>query len=79
MVEALAGVAQWVEHRPMTLKVASSVPGQGAFTDCGSGPAVGDMQEASNQCHSCTLMFLSLSLSLSSLSLKINKTLKKKP
>ena len=32
---ALAGVAQWTEHRPVNQRVASSIPGQGTCLGCG--------------------------------------------
>ena len=35
---ALAGVAQWIEHWPVTQKVAGSIPSQGTFLSCGPGP-----------------------------------------
>ena len=36
---ALAGVAQWVEHRSVNQKVAGSIPGQGTCLRCGLGPS----------------------------------------
>ena len=35
---ALAGVAQWTEHRPLNQRVASSIPSQGTCLGCGPGP-----------------------------------------
>ena len=35
---ALAGVAQWIEHRPVNQRVASSIPSQGTCLGCGPGP-----------------------------------------
>ena len=34
---ALAGVAQWIERRPVNQTVAGSIPGQGTCLDCGPG------------------------------------------
>ena len=61
----LAGVAQWIDHRPMNPKVTGSIPGQGPCLGCGPGPqlVVCKMQ----------LVDVSLSFSLPPLSLKINK------
>ena len=69
----LTGVAQWVEHCSLNQKAASSIPGQGTCLGYWPGPRVGGVQEATNRCFSCTLMFLFLSFSSLSLSLKINK------
>ena len=38
---ALAGVAQWMEHRPVHQKVTSSIPSQGTCLGCGPGPHLG--------------------------------------
>ena len=38
---ALAGVTQWVEHRPANWKVASLIPGQGTCLGCRPGPQLG--------------------------------------
>ena len=38
---ALAGVAQWIESRPVERKVAGSVPGQGTCRGCRLGPQLG--------------------------------------
>ena len=35
---ALAGVAQWIEHRPVNQRVASLIPSQGTCLGCGPGP-----------------------------------------
>ena len=67
----LAGVAQWLEPWPVNQKVTNLIPSQRTFLGCGSGSLAGGMQEATDQCMSCTLTFLSLSFSLpSSLSKK---------
>ena len=62
---ALAGIAQWIEHRPSNQRVTSLIPRQGSCLDCGPGPSRGHVRR------NHTLMFLS-SPSLP-LSLKINK------
>ena len=59
---AVAGVAQWIEHQPANLNVASSIPSQGTCLGC----LIGDVREATNRCFSGTSMFLSLSFFLSS-------------
>ena len=38
---ALAGVAQWIDCRPMNGKVSSSIPDQGARLGRGPGPQLG--------------------------------------
>ena len=38
---ALAGVAPWIEHWPVNLRVAGSIPSQGTCLGCGPGPQVG--------------------------------------
>ena len=38
MGEALAGVAQWVEHQPANGKVEGSIPSQGTCLGCGPDP-----------------------------------------
>ena len=38
---ALAGVAQWIEHRPLSQKVAGLIPSQGTYLGCGPGPQLG--------------------------------------
>ena len=35
---ALAGVAQWIECRPVNPRVAGSIPSQGTCLDCWPGP-----------------------------------------
>ena len=35
---ALAGVAQWIERRPVNQRVASTIPSQGTCLGCGPGP-----------------------------------------
>ena len=39
--QALAGVAQWIEHWPANQKVTSSIPSQGTCLGCGPGPQLG--------------------------------------
>ena len=41
---APAGVAQWIECRPVNQKVASSIPSQGTFLGCGPGPRLGALE-----------------------------------
>ena len=36
--KALAGMAQWIEHRPMNQRVAGSIPRQDTSLGCGPGP-----------------------------------------
>ena len=36
--KALAGVAQWNEHKPLNLKVPGLIPSQGTCLGCGPGP-----------------------------------------
>ena len=38
---ALAGVTQWIEHRPVNQRVAGSTPSQGTGLGCGAGSPVG--------------------------------------
>ena len=38
---ALAGVAQWIEHRPVNQGVTGSIPGSGASLGFGMGPQWG--------------------------------------
>ena len=35
---ALAGVAQWIKHRPVNQRVTSSIPSQGTCLGSGPGP-----------------------------------------
>ena len=60
---ALAGVAQWIEHRPVNQRVIGSIPSQGPGR-------VGSSRGRTRGNH--TLMLLSLSPSLP-LCLKVNK------
>ena len=39
---ALAGVAQWIECRPVNQGVTGSIPTQGTSLGCGSGPQQGE-------------------------------------
>ena len=63
---ALAGVAQWIEHRPANQRVTHAIPSQGTCLACRPGP----QYRACERHH--TLMFPSLSPSFP-LSLKIKK------
>ena len=36
--EALAGVAQWIEHSPANQKITGSIPSQGTCLGCRYGP-----------------------------------------
>ena len=38
IILALAGVAQWIECRPVNRRVTGSIPTQGTFLGCGPGP-----------------------------------------
>ena len=72
IVLVLAGVAQWIERQPVNQKVTSLIPSQGTGLGCGPGPwlRVGDRQPIDvSLSHQC----FSLSFSLPSPSLKINK------
>ena len=40
-MKALAGVAQWMEHQPVSQKVTGSVPHQGTCVGFGPGPQLG--------------------------------------
>ena len=40
-IAALAGVAQWIEHRPANQRTAGSIPSQGTCLGCGPGPRLG--------------------------------------
>ena len=70
----LAGVAQWIEHQPVNLKVAGSFPGRGTCPGCWPGPQLGACERQpidisfTHQCFSPSLAF----------SLKINKAFLKK-
>ena len=44
--DALAHVAQWIEHQPANQKVAGSIPGQGTCLGCEPGPQLGGTQKA---------------------------------
>ena len=80
VTQALAGVAQWIEHWPTNQKVTGSIPSQGTCLGCGPGPWLGGMREATD-CFSHTSMFLSVSLptSLPSKSKKKQKKPQKPP
>ena len=41
LMHALAGVAQWIEHRPANWKVTSLIPSQGTCLDCRPVPQLG--------------------------------------
>ena len=38
---ALAGVALWIEHRPMNQRVAGLIPSHGTYLGCGPDPQLG--------------------------------------
>ena len=38
---SLAGVAQWIERRPVSQKVTGSIPSQATCLGCGPGPQLG--------------------------------------
>ena len=40
-IQALAIVAQWIEHRPENQRVAGLIPSQGTCLGCGPGPQEG--------------------------------------
>ena len=46
-LQALAGVAQWIERRPANQRVASSIPSQGTCLGCGPSAQLGacEMQQ----------------------------------
>ena len=60
-----------LEHPLMHRNVAGSIPREDTYLGCGRDPQLGSIQEATNQCFSLQLMFLSLFLLL-------QKQLKKK-
>ena len=72
---AMTGVAFLVEHHPTKRKVTSGISHQGTCLGSRFGPQSGRVQEATSQCFSLTLLFLSLSFSLPSLFSK-NKEVK---
>ena len=45
---ALAGVVQWIEHRPSNQRVVSSIPSQGTCLGCGPGPQLGGGAQEAN-------------------------------
>ena len=67
----------WIEHWPVNRKVTGSILSQGTCLGFGPVSHLEAVQEATSQCFSLTLMFLSLSLSLPPLFLKMNKIFKK--
>ena len=70
---ALAGVAQWIEHRPVNREAAGLIPSQGTLLGCGPGPLLG-LCERQPIDVSLTQGCFSPSLSPSlPLSLKVNK------
>ena len=74
----LAGVAQWIECWPASQKALGSILGQGTCLCCGPGPQFGGMGEATDWCFfSCQCFSPSFS-PCPPLSLKINKSLKKR-
>ena len=56
----MAGVAQWIECRPVNQRVSCSIPSQGTCLGCRLGPQMGCMRG------NHILMFLSLSFSFPS-------------
>ena len=60
----LTGVAQGVGCHPADQKVTNLIPSQGTCLDRGFGPQLERVWEATDQCFSLTLMFLSLSFCL---------------
>ena len=72
-------VAQLIgEHRPVHQKFAGSIPSQNTYLSCLFNPLLGCIQEATSQCNSLTSMFLShlplsLSVSLSSINISLDK------
>ena len=48
---ALAGVAQWNEHKPLNLKVPGLIPSQGTCLGCGPGPHLGARERQPNLSH----------------------------
>ena len=38
---ALAGVAQWIEHQPVNQRITGTIPSQGTCLGCGPGPQYG--------------------------------------
>ena len=69
---ALAGVAQWIEHRPVNQGVAGLIPSRRTCLGCRPGSWQGEHQR---QPHADVSLSLSLLLSLP-LGLKINKIFK---
>ena len=75
---ALAGVAEWIEYRPVNQKVAGSIPGKGICLGCGPGPQLGVSERQwinvslERWCFSPSLFSFLLPF------LKVNKILKKK-
>ena len=65
--DALAGVAQWIEHWPVNQSAASLIPHQGACLGCRTGLQLGVRER---QPHIDVSLSVSFSLPLS---LKINK------
>ena len=68
----LAGMAQWIEHRPANQRVTGQFPVRAHAWVAGQGPSKGCARG------NHTLMFLSLSFSLSSHLSKINQSIKSK-
>ena len=69
----LGDVAQWIEHRPVNQKVASSIPSQGTYLGCGPGLQLGACERQPidvSLTHGCFSPSLSPACPLS---LKINK------
>ena len=63
----------WLECRPVSQKVAGSIPGQSTCLGCRFSPQWGLMQQATNWCFSFASIFFTLFLSPHSLLSEINK------
>ena len=71
VLSVLAGVAQWIECRPVNQRVAGWIPSQGTFLDCGPGPQWGAFKRQPNSDVSLPL-FLPFSLKMNLKKLKIS-------
>ena len=61
---ALVVLLSHLKRCPMHQKVSGSIPGQDTYVGCGFPHSLGCVWEATDQCFSLTLMFLSLLFSL---------------
>ena len=59
IVGALAGVAQWIEHRPANQRVTISIPSQGTCLGCGPGSQLGAYKRQPHMDVSLPLFLLS--------------------